>query len=56
MILVTSHESFCRNRMFIFCDASQIDCIITTHPEPPESILEQIAAHNIQLVYADDGR
>ena len=54
VILVTSHESFRRNRMFIFCNASQIDCIITTHPEPPDSIMEQIAAHNIHLVYADD--
>ena len=54
VILVTSSQSFHRNRMFIFGSASQIHCIITTHPEPPAEILEQIAEHNIHLVYADD--
>lgn len=54
VILVTSNQSFHRNRMFIFGNASQIDYIITTHPEPPASIMEQIAAHNIKLIYADD--
>lgn len=54
VILVTSNQSFHRNRMFIFGNASQIDYIITTHPEPPASIMEQITLHGIKLIYADD--
>lgn len=54
VILVTPHQSFERTRMFIFADASQIDYIITTHPEPSETVMEQIKAHNIKLIYADD--
>lgn len=53
-ILVATSEKFHGGRMFNFCSADQIDCIVTTHPAPPDSILKKIQEHKIQLIYTDD--
>ncbi len=53
VIVVAANDKFHRSQMFNFCAADKIDVIITTWPELPPHILQQIERHHIQLIYAD---
>ncbi len=42
VILLATDDKFYNSSLFEFCDASQIDIIITNHPSPPPHILRII--------------
>ena len=53
VILLATDDKFYNSSLFEFCDASQIDIIITNYPSPPPHILRIIEEYDILLVYAD---
>lgn len=53
VILLATDDKFYHSSLFSFCDASQIDIIITNRPAVPNEILRVIEDHHITLIYAD---
>lgn len=53
LILVADSTKFAHGSIFPFANFTQLNVIITTHPEPPLEIMREIERLNIRLIFAD---